>query len=92
MIARRAQRIGGLRSHASDPFQVIGVLEGINKRHGEFTNEDVDILSVIASQAAVAINNARMVASLQAAYQELSQIERLKTDFGYHIVEITSRT
>jgi signal transduction histidine kinase len=61
--------------------KVIGVLEGINKRHGEFTIEDVDILSVIASQAAVAINNARMVASLQAAYQELSQVDKLKSDF-----------
>ncbi|MBN2044721.1 MAG: HAMP domain-containing histidine kinase [Anaerolineales bacterium] len=61
--------------------KVIGVLEGINKRYGEFTDEDVDILSVIASQAAVAINNARMVASLQAAYQELSQIDKLKSDF-----------
>jgi K+-sensing histidine kinase KdpD len=61
--------------------KVIGVLEGINKQAGEFTKEDVDILSVIASQAAVAINNARMVSSLQAAYQELSKIDKLKSDF-----------
>jgi len=61
--------------------KVIGVLEGINKLDGLFTNEDIDILSVIASQAAVAINNARMMESLQAAYQELSRIDKLKSDF-----------
>ena len=61
--------------------KVIGVLEGINKLDGWFTNDDVDILSVIASQAAVAINNARMMESLQAAYQELSRIDKLKSDF-----------
>jgi signal transduction histidine kinase len=61
--------------------KVIGVLEGINKREGIFTEEDVDILSVIASQAAVAINNARMVESLQAAYEELARIDKLKSDF-----------
>ena len=61
--------------------RVIGVIEGINKKDGPFTEEDIDILSVIASQAAVAINNAQMMTSLQAAYEELSQIDRLKTDF-----------
>jgi signal transduction histidine kinase len=60
---------------------VIGVLEGINKREGIFTSADVDILSVIASQAAVAINNARMMASLQSAYEELSRIDQMKTEF-----------
>jgi len=61
--------------------RVIGVLEGINKLDGVFTSEDVDILSVIASQAAVAINNARMMESLQAAYHELARIDKLKSDF-----------
>ncbi len=61
--------------------QVIGVLEGINKKDGNFGMEDVDILSVIASQAAVAISNARMMQSLQAAFDELRQIDKLKSDF-----------
>lgn len=61
--------------------KVIGVLEGVNKFDGLFTSDDLDILSVIASQAAVAINNARMMESLQAAYQELSRIDKLKSDF-----------
>ncbi len=61
--------------------KVIGVIEGINKQQGEFTQEDVDVLFVIASQAAVAINNARMLQSLQAAYEELSHIDQMKTAF-----------
>ena len=61
--------------------QAIGVLEGINKRDGEFTSEDVDILLVIANQAAVAINNAQMMESLQNAYEELSRIDKIKSNF-----------
>ena len=38
---------------------VIGVLEGINKRGGaDFTPDDVELLSVLGSQAAVAVQNA----------------------------------
>jgi GAF domain-containing protein len=37
-----------------------GVLEALNKRNGTFTEADEDILSIIASQAAVAIHNARL--------------------------------
>jgi signal transduction histidine kinase len=61
--------------------KTIGVLEGVNKRHGEFGKEDVDILSVIASQAAVAINNARLMQSLQTAYDELARSDKKKSDF-----------
>ena len=38
-----------------------GVLEALNKRGGNFDESDADILAVIASQAAVAIHNARLV-------------------------------
>ena len=38
---------------------VIGVLEAINKKDGaEFTNEDVEMLTVMSGQAAVAVQNA----------------------------------
>jgi len=40
--------------------RIIGVLEGINKRGGSFTAPDEAILSVTASHAATAINNARL--------------------------------
>jgi signal transduction histidine kinase len=58
-----------------------GVLEALNKRKGEFDDGDVDILSVIASQAAVAIHNARLVKALREAYNEISAADHLKTNF-----------
>ncbi len=61
--------------------KVTGVLEALNKRDGGFDDADVQILSVIASQAAVAINNARLVQALQRAYDELSRLDKLKSDF-----------
>ena len=40
--------------------KVIGVLEVINKRPGEFTDDDEDLLQVLGAQAAVAIENTRL--------------------------------
>lgn len=42
--------------------EVIGVLEAINKRSGEFNTEDQDLLLTLGTQAAVAIQNARLFA------------------------------
>lgn len=49
--------------------RVIGVLEALNKKQGGFTEEDVKILTAIASQAAVAIENAQLVKALQESYE-----------------------
>ena len=46
-----------------------GVLEALNKKQGMFTEEDVKILTAIASQAAVAIENAQLVQALQESYE-----------------------
>jgi putative nucleotidyltransferase with HDIG domain len=46
-----------------------GVLEALNKKDGTFTEEDVKILTAIASQAAVAIENAQLVQALQESYE-----------------------
>jgi len=40
--------------------RVIGVLEAINKIKDRFTDEDLDVLNTLGSQAAVAIENARL--------------------------------
>jgi len=61
--------------------KVTGVLEAVNKRDGMFDENDQQILSIIASQAAVAINNARLVDALQRAYDELGKLDRLKSEF-----------
>ena len=61
--------------------RIIGVLEAVNKRDGRFTQEDTERLTILAAQAAVAIENANMLAELQRAYEELSQLDRLKSEF-----------
>lgn len=40
--------------------KVIGVLQAVNKPGGKFTGEDVNLLTILASQACVAIENARL--------------------------------
>jgi len=50
----------------------IGVLEAENKRgDGGFTQDDVNTMTVLAAQATVAIDNARLVDALQQAHDEL---------------------
>jgi signal transduction histidine kinase len=61
--------------------EVIGVLEALNKHGGEFTQDDIRTLEIIASTAAVAINNARLLDALKRAYEELGRLDRMKTDF-----------
>jgi signal transduction histidine kinase len=61
--------------------QVTGVLEALNKKNGRFTKDDSDILSIIASQAAVAIQNARQMQALQNAYAEIRRADDAKTRF-----------
>ena len=61
--------------------KVTGVLEAVNKKRGEFDQADVKTMSIIASQAAVAVNNARLVEALRKAYSELGKLDRMKSDF-----------
>jgi len=58
----------------------IGVLEAINKRD-EFNQNDVETLNMLAAQAAVAIENARLVGALREANERLGELDRLKSDF-----------
>lgn len=61
--------------------RVIGVLEAVNKRTGDFTERDETILSVTASHAAIAINNARLLATTQQALQRAKEADQLKSNF-----------
>ena len=62
--------------------KVIGVLEALNKTgDGIFTQDDMQTLSTLAAHAAIAIENARLVTEIQKAYEELSELDRLKSDF-----------
>ncbi|MBC7249552.1 MAG: GAF domain-containing sensor histidine kinase [Anaerolineae bacterium] len=74
------------RSIIGVPLQVrgraIGVLEAINKRGGrEMGWEDVHVMTTLAAQAAIAIENARLMEELRKAYEKLHELDRLKSDF-----------
>jgi len=60
----------------------IGVL-GLCKEKKEhaFMRSDLELLSVLASQAAIAIQNARLFTRLRNAYEQLKELDRMKSDF-----------
>ena len=60
--------------------RVTGVIEALNKTEGEFTDFDVSLLLVVASQAAISIHNSQLIQALQKANVELSQADKLKRD------------
>ncbi len=67
--------------------KVIGVIEVINKRDGSpFTQDDQDLLSAFAAQAAVAIENARLYTmtdqALAARVEELSVMQRIDRELN----------
>ena len=60
----------------------IGVLEALNKRGGvHYTGEDVSVLETLAAQAAVAIENARLLQQVQSQYERLASLDQMKGDF-----------
>jgi len=81
------QRIGSeTRSLLVVPLQIkdrrIGVLEAVNRQGDQgFSQEDVDTLMTLAAQAAVAIENAKLMEALRKAYDQLGELDRLKSDF-----------
>ncbi len=66
--------------------ELIGIL-GLGKEHSEgqpdvaFPRGDIELLSVLASQAAIAIQNARLFARIRGAYEKLSSLDHLKSEF-----------
>ena len=68
------------RSVACVPLQVkgriIGVLEVLNKQHPEgFNQQDLEWLSTIASQAAIAIENARLYEGLRQEQERIIRVQ-----------------
>lgn len=61
--------------------RAMGVLEAVNKRDGDFTEKDVAILSVTASHAAVAIDNARLFQQTQKALEKVRETNNIKSNF-----------
>ncbi len=74
--------------------EVIGVLQLINGRDGDFDAEIEELVTALASQAAVALENAQLTAELDAAYQEtifrLARAAEFRdTDTGQHIHRVS---
>jgi len=55
---------------------LVGVLQVLNKQDGPFTRSDEELLVALASQAAIAIENARLYHSMVQQNQELSRARR----------------
>jgi len=58
-----------------------GLLYALNDHPTEFSQDQVDILSILASQAAVAIENAQLFTQLRQAYEQLQELDQLKDEF-----------
>ncbi|NOH01689.1 MAG: GAF domain-containing sensor histidine kinase [Chloroflexi bacterium] len=61
--------------------RVVGVLEAINKRNGDFDESDSITFSVLAAHAAIAINNARLLRATQQALNKVRETNQIKTNF-----------
>ncbi len=62
--------------------KTIGVMESVNKiSRANYTEEDVTILETLAAQAAVAIQNQKLLDSAQNSYRQLLELDRMKSDF-----------
>jgi signal transduction histidine kinase len=60
----------------------LGVLEAVNKLDEDhYTEDDLAILETLAAQAAVAIENARLLQNIKDANEELKRLDRMKSDF-----------
>lgn len=83
---RRAEFVqAGIRAVASVPLQVgghcVGAIGVMDTGKGRvFREEDLDILAIISTQAAVAVENARLYEELASSAQKLEQRVRERTD------------
>ncbi len=60
------------------PEKSIGVLEAVNKKTGEFKEEDLFVLESLSAIIAMALENAAMYTALQNAYHDLKIVEKKK--------------
>ena len=56
--------------------EILGVIELLNKKEGDFEEDDLQLLTLVASSAASAIQNARQYAALQQANTALREAQK----------------
>jgi len=60
----------------------LGVLEALNKaRQAHYTEEDASLLETLAALAAIAIQNTRQMSKVQESFDEIGQLDQMKSDF-----------
>ena len=64
---------------------ILGVIEIINKKTGEFSSRDLLILEILASSTAAAIENAKIHDQLENAYEELKVLDKAKERVINHL-------
>jgi signal transduction histidine kinase/CheY-like chemotaxis protein len=78
--------VRGVRCLLCVPLRIEGVSLGILCLMGmspdvSFSEADRSFVTVLASQSAVAIQNARLLGEIQRAYDELKQLDHMKSEF-----------
>ncbi len=61
--------------------EVLGVLEVLNRLQGEYTQEDVVALEILAGVIALRLSNLRLQRQMKLAREDVLEIERLKNEF-----------
>jgi PAS domain S-box-containing protein len=67
------------------PDRIIGVLCAVNKKDGEFDEDDLELLSAIASTVASPIENARINEELKRSYEEVKSLNKAKDRVIHHL-------
>jgi signal transduction histidine kinase len=67
------------------PDRIIGILCSVNKKEGEFDQDDLELLSAIASTVASPIENARINEELKRSYEEVKSLNRAKDRVIHHL-------
>ncbi|MFH0959184.1 MAG: GAF domain-containing sensor histidine kinase [Pseudomonadota bacterium] len=63
----------------------LGVLYALNKNQGSFNEEDVEVMSALASNVALALENASYYESLVNSHKELERLNRAKSKMLHHL-------
>jgi len=67
------------------PDRIIGVLCVVNKKEGDFDEDDLELLSAIASTVASPIENARINEELKRSYEEVKGMNKAKDRVIHHL-------
>ncbi len=65
--------------------RMIGILCAVNKKDGEFNNQDIELLTTIAGVVALPIENARINSALQRSYKQVRELNRAKDKVIHHL-------